>query len=484
MELPPFRYVTPPYQHQDIAVKQTRDYQYYAFFWEMGTGKSKVVVDTSQHLFLTEQIDSVIVTAEKGYYLNWSLNEYPTHWPKDIPIRLFNYSSYMTAEVKRHLAEALEPIPGVLDVLIMNIESMSGHSMSGSLFAEKFRQAHKSTMMVIDESTTIKNPKAGRTKSVTRIGKKCQFRRILTGTPITQSPIDLYAQCEFLKSGVLGFGSYTSFKSFYSIIQPINIGHNRTIQQTVGFRELEDLAQRVQPFSSRLMKKDCLTLPDKIYTPIYIPATYEQEFHITKLKQEMMTIVEQGLVSTENALSILTKSLQIAGGHVKDDDGNVKRIKCDKGDRLKTLCEEIPDDKKIIVWGYFREDMVVIHEALAGVCPVFEVSGRVLQYQRELNLEQFRNHKGKCVFLASPRVAGKSLTLTEAEFSIYYSNGFSLEHRLQSEDRNHRIGQKNNVTYLDLVCLGTPDVKVVQALKAKEVVSRDVLDRLVAFFEP
>lgn len=479
-----FQYATQPFDHQRASFESTRDYQYYAYFWEMGTGKSKVMIDTAQWLFVNERIDSMIVTAEKGYYMNWVLNEFPTHWPAHIPVRIIPYTSYLTAENKRNLETLLTPIPGVLDVLVINIEAMSGLSMNGAVFAEKFRSAHESTLMVIDESTTIKSMTAARTKVAIRIGHKCQYRRILTGTPITQSPLDLYAQCEFLKHQLLGFGSFSSFRSFYSIMAPVTVGPNRQIIQTVGFRELDDLSRRVQPFSSRLLKKDCLTLPEKVYTPIYIDPTPDQLSHIRRLKQEAMTLVEQGLVTAENALTILTKSLQIAGGHLKDDDGRVHRIDCGKAKRLTELVREIPEGKKIIVWGYFREDMQVIHEALSEVCPVYEVSGRVDQEQRERNIESFRKNEGKCVFLASPRVAGKSLTLVEAEYSIYYSNGFNLEHRLQSEDRNHRIGQKNSVTYFDLICLETPDLKVVRALRAKEVLSRSVLDKLVAFFEP
>lgn len=478
-----FQYKTTPFNHQRNIFEQTRDYQYYALFWEMGTGKSKVVIDTAQWLFVNEKIDSIIITAEKGYYLNWILNEFPTHWPEHLPVRVTVWSSYTTKAKKDELANGLVPVPGVLDILIVNIESLSGKNMGGSKYTEQFRDAHSSTMMVVDESTTIKSPTAGRTKQCIAIGKRCQYRRILTGTPITQSPIDLFAQCEFLKLGVTGFKSFTSFRAYYSIMQPMQIGYNRQIMQTVGYRELDDLARRVQPFSSRLLKADCLDLPDKVYAPIYVESTDEQDLHNNLLKKAMMTNIGQGLVTVENALSVLTKTLQIAGGHCKDDEGNVQRVKSNKPERLKQLIEDLPAGTKAIVWGYFQEDMQIIQETLKGVCPVYEVSGRVDGILREQNIRNFRDNEKTCVFLASPRVAGKSLTLVEATVSIYYSNGFNLEHRLQSEDRNHRIGQRNKVTYYDLICLNSPDVKVVQALKAKEVVSRQVLDKIEAFFD-
>jgi SNF2 family DNA or RNA helicase len=483
MENPPFRYVKAPYDHQRNEFESTREFQYFAHFWEMGLGKSKIVIDTIQWLFLQGKIDSVIITAEKGYYLNWMIDEFPKHFPDDLPIRLRAYSAATNTKERKLIEEIKFPKEGFLDVILINIESLSGTAIAGSLYAEEFVERHESTMMVIDESTTIKNPQAARTKQAIRVGKRCAYRRILTGTPITQSPIDLFSQCEFLKKGLLGFASYTSFRNFYSVTQPLYMG-SRVIHQVVGYRELDDLSRRLQPFSSRLLKADCLTLPEKIYSSVYVEPTRQQRVYMDALKNEAMIMAGQGLVTVQNALTLLTKALQIAGGHIKDDEGNVSRVTSDKPQTLSRLIESIPDDKKIIVWGYFHEDMQIIQEALKEICPVFEMSGRVTgSEERSAAVDQFRKHDGKCVFLGSPRVAGKSLTLNEAEYVVYYSNGFNLEHRLQSEDRNHRIGQNSAVNYYDLICLDTPDVKVVHALKNKEMISKEVLNNVSSYFD-
>ena len=481
MENSPFKYVLPPFAHQHNEFESTRDYQYFAHFWEMGLGKSKIVLDTAQWLFLSGKITAMVITAEKGYYLNWMFSEFPKHWPEDIPVRIHPYSTPTSARARKAMDAMLTPREGTLDVLLLNIESISSTNFGGFFFANKFVESHKSIMMVVDESTTIKNPKANRTKNAIKLGAKCQYRRILSGTPITQSPIDLYSQCEFLRRGLLGFKSYTSFKNFYSIIQPQYLG-SRVIWQVLGYRELDDLAQRIQPFSSRLEKKDCLTLPEKVYTTVHVDPTDDQKRMILKLHQEALALINGKMVTAANALALLTKSLQVAGGHIKDDDGTVGRIESNKPIALKALVESIANDAKIIVWGYFHEDMQIIQETLADVCPVFEMSGRVDQGLRDAALFKFRNHRGKCVFLASPRVAGKSLTLNEATYTIYYSNGFNLEHRLQSEDRNHRIGQEGTVNYYDLVCLATPDIKVVKALREKKILSDKILDQLDEYF--
>jgi SNF2 family DNA or RNA helicase len=482
MENPPFQYVHAPFNHQRNEFESTREFQYFAHFWEMGLGKSKVSIDTIQWLWLAGKIDSVVITAEKGYYMNWITAEFPAHWPAHLPIRILNYN-HSPVSHKRKLDEMLKPQEGVLDVLLMNIEGISREGMGGYGYTERFIQKHRCTMMVVDESTSIKNMKAGKTKMAIKLGKMCGYRRILTGTPITQSPLDIYAQCEFLKKGVLGFGSWTSFSSFYSVTQQVNLGPNRSFKQTVGYRELEDLGRRLQPFSSRLLKKDCLNLPPKIYTTINVEITNAQIYAMKKLKEEAMLTLGNKMVTIDNALGLLAKAQQIAAGHIKDDDGHVHRIDTNKLQALTELVQQVPDHGKIIVWGYFREDMVVIQEALKDICPVFQVSGAVDQRDRPIVVEQFQQHKGKCVFLASPRVAGKSITLNEAAYVIYYSNGYNLEHRLQSEDRNHRIGQNSTVNYYDLVCEGTPDVKVVAALKRKEVISATILREVKSYFD-
>ena len=484
-ELPPFRYETVPYKHQDIEFKQTRDYQYWALFWEMGTGKSKVCVDTMQWLYLKGEIDLCVIVAEKGYYQNWALSEIPTHFPKDVPIRVRVFKSAAKAEEQRLLREICRPEPGVLDVLVINIESMSGDNMSGTKFAEVVRKTHRSTLVILDESTTIKDPNSKRSKTLTSFGKRCQYRRILTGTPVAQSPLDIYAQANFLKHGLLGFQSYTAFRSFYTERVNVSIyvrGEERMVPKIIGYRELDDLADRMQPFSSRLCKSDCLDLPEKVYVPLYVDPTDDQAMHLRSLKKELLTIINNNLLTVENALSVLTKSLQIASGHIKDESGRVHRIPTNKTEALRSTLAQIPDGKKIIVWAYFREDVDIICETLQDMCPVFNYTGIMGADEREQSIKAFRNHEGKCVFLSSPRVAGKGLTLVESDYSFYYTNGFSLEQRLQSEDRNHRIGQVNRVTYYDAICRNSPDMKVVEALKNKRIVSETLLENITSFF--
>jgi SNF2 family DNA or RNA helicase len=482
IENSPFTYVHPPFDHQRREFESTRDFQYFAHFWEMGLGKSKVSIDTIQWLWIHGRIDSVIITAEKGYYMNWITAEFPAHWPKHLPLRIRRFSVKSVAD-KKAIDQMLTPIPGTLDILLMNIEGISNVSMKGFDFCKKFLKAHESTMMVVDESTSIKNPAAGKTKNAIHLGTLCTYRRILTGTPITQSPLDIFSQMEFLKKGVLGFNSKTSFNSFYSIRQQVNLGPNRSFMQTVGYRELDDLGRRLQPVSSRLLKKDCLNLPEKVYTTITVDITPEQLEAMTKLREEAVLILGRNLVTIDNALGLLSKAQQIASGHILDDEKKVHRIPSNKIQALIEIIDQIPLDAKVIIWGYFREDMPLIQEALKGKLPVYEVSGGVLQDDRPIVVKQFQSDPGRCVFLASPRVAGKSITLNEASYVIYYSNGYNLEHRLQSEDRNHRIGQTSTVNYYDLVVRGTPDSKVVAALKGKKIISATILQEVKSYFE-
>jgi SNF2 family DNA or RNA helicase len=226
-----------------------------------------------------------------------------------------------------------------------------------------------------------------------------------------------------------------------------------------------------------------LNLPEKVYTTITVDITPEQLEAMTKLREEAVLILGRNLVTIDNALGLLSKAQQIASGHILDDEKKVHRIPSNKIQALIEIIDQIPLDAKVIIWGYFREDMPLIQEALKGKLPVYEVSGGVLQDDRPIVVKQFQSDPGRCVFLASPRVAGKSITLNEASYVIYYSNGYNLEHRLQSEDRNHRIGQTSTVNYYDLVVRGTPDSKVVAALKGKKIISATILQEVKSYFE-
>ena len=206
-----YKFKTKPFLHQLKALKMSLKRQVFAYFMEMGTGKSKVLIDNISMLYDNGKINGVLIVAPKGVYKNWYSDQIPTHMPDHIEktVVLWESSKNKDAEYKK-LFESSDN----LQILIMNVEAFS--TQKGKIFATKFLNCHK-TMMAIDESTTIKNPGAIRTKNIINLGKDVAYKRILTGSPVTKSPLDLFTQCLFLDPWLLDQQSYYAFRTRYAI---------------------------------------------------------------------------------------------------------------------------------------------------------------------------------------------------------------------------------------------------------------------------
>lgn len=470
----PYRNYTTPYEHQKLEFERSRSMSRYAGFWEMGTGKSKLIIDTVAWLWWTKEIDGVILVGDKGNYRNW-YNEIAVHLHPDIKRRVAHYSSAPSRKEIQQVESLLIPQNDVLDFLLVNVEAYSGNN--AAVLSTKFFNGHY-VLMCVDEATSIKNHKAMRTKNIAALGRRADYRRVLTGTPITQGPLDLYAICDFLEKGILGFPNFTSFKCHYAIQQRINLGPNRpTFDKVVGYRNLSDLTASIEPFSSRITKDECLDLPEKIYQTYEVELTKEQHAAYQSLKQTAVVQLQQGLLSSTSVLTTLNKLQQICCGHVKLDDGSIVDLPTNRLDDLETILETIGNEHKVIIWCAFQRDVELVIERLKKINrrPV-DYYGKTPESLRTTNLEAFISGPATD-FVGTAATGGKGITLTCASYVIYYSNNYSLEDRLQSEDRAHRIGQRRNVTYIDMVTPGTVDEKVHDALKKKEDLAHQVLDR-------
>jgi len=258
-----YNFKTKPYGHQKEVFDDSWAADYYALFMEMGTGKSKVAIDTMGALFESKHINTALVIAPKGVYDNWYQKEIPIHLPERIERRMVrwqpNFTKKFTEEIKR-LAVREEGDEDVLHILVMNVEALS--TKKGAASALRYLEINPDNMVIVDESTTIKNRTAQRTKNVIDLGRAAKYRRILTGSPITKSPMDLFSQCAFLSGKALGFSNYYAFQSRYAVLQRRTMGH-RSFQKLVGYRRLDELSEKLETFSARILKRDCLDLPDK-----------------------------------------------------------------------------------------------------------------------------------------------------------------------------------------------------------------------------
>ena len=466
-----YKFKTKPYKHQMTALEKSWNKENFAYFMEMGTGKTKVLIDNLAMLYDKGKVDGALIIAPKGVVKTWYEQELPTHLPNHIENVTVLWQANITKKQQEKL-ETLYEIETALHILIMNVEALS--TDKGVKFASKFLNSHK-TLMAIDESTTIKNPSAKRTKNIIGLGKIAKYKRIMTGSPITKNPLDLYSQCEFLDPWLLDFTSYYAFRNRYAEMKTMHL-RGRSIQVVSEFKNLSELSETVKTFSDRVLKEDCLDLPPKNFTKRHIVLTHDQRKIYDQMKKAAVAILNGKVTSTMTVLTQLMRLHQITCGHFTADDGTTQLIPNNRVTELMNVLSET--EGKAIIWANYQRDVNQIIKNIVkeyGPGSVVDYYGLTPQEDRQDNIRKFQNDD-KCRFIVgTPQTGGYGITLTQANTVVYYSNGYDLEKRLQSEDRAHRIGQKKTVTYVDLIAEDTVDEKIVKALRDKINIASEVL---------
>ena len=466
-----YKFKTKPYKHQMTALEKSWNKENFAYFMEMGTGKTKVLIDNLAMLYDKGKVDGALIIAPKGVVKTWYEQELPTHLANHVENVTVLWQSNITKGQQEKL-ESLFEIETALHILIMNVEALS--TDKGVKFAAKFLNSHK-VLMAIDESTTIKTPTAKRTKNIIGLGKYAKYRRIMTGSPVTKNPLDLYSQCEFLDPYLLDFTSYYAFRNRYAEMKTMHL-RGRSIQVVDEFKNLGELSDTVKKFSERILKEDCLDLPPKNWIKRHITLSKEQRKAYEQMKKAAMAVLNGKVTTTMTVLTQLMRLHQITCGHFTADDGSTQLIPNNRITELMNILEET--EGKAIIWANYQKDMTQILDNINkeyGPGSVVDYYGLTPQEDRQDNIRKFQSDP-KCRFLVgTPSTGGYGITLTAANTVIYYSNGYDLEKRLQSEDRAHRIGQKKTVTYVDLICEDTVDEKIVKALRDKINIASEVL---------
>ena len=350
-----YKFKYKPYEHQLEALKRSWNKKEFAYFMDMGTGKSKVLIDNMCVLYDRGEITGALIVAPKGVYRNWEQGELPTHIPEHV---MYDTVLWNPSQTKTQLEKQnkLYVVDDNLKIFVMNVEAFS--TKKGCEAAERFLNAHPS-LMVIDESTTIKNKDAKRTKSIVKIGKVAQYRRILTGSPVTKSPMDLFSQCSFLAPTALGYNSYFAFQNRYAVVRQQKMGH-RSFQEIVGYRRLDELNERLTGFSTRILKSECLDLPEKLYTKRYVPLTAEQGKLYNQMKDMSLAQLDNGeLATTTGVLTQIMRLQQICCGHFTPDIGETGSLDSNRLDELMGITEELQG--KCIIWASYTHDIQRIH---------------------------------------------------------------------------------------------------------------------------
>ena len=467
-----YKFKTKPYAHQLSALEKSWDKDEYAYFMEMGTGKSKVLVDNMAMLYDKGKINGALIIAPKGVYRNWYSQEIPNHLASHIDHKTVLWTA-LTSKTKDKEYQQLFKVDLDLHILIMNVEAFS--TKKGLEFATRFLNCHNA-LVAVDESTTIKTPTAKRTKAILALGKLAKYRRILTGSPVTKSPLDLYTQCGFLDEELLGFGSYYSFRNRYAVMRNANFG-GRRVQLIAGYQRLDELAKILKPFSDRVLKEDCLDLPEKTYIEREVELTDEQLQTYSTMKAAALASLKGKRATAPHVLTQLMRLHQITCGHLKNDDDTITELKSNRVSSLLDLLEEV--EGKVIIWANYVYDIKHIVAAIAkkyGEDSIVQYYGAIPSEMRQKYIETFQDSESKArFFVGNPQTGGYGITLTAANTVIYYSNGYDLEKRLQSEDRAHRIGQKKAVTYVDLITPKTVDEKIRKALRKKINIATEIM---------
>ncbi len=466
---------TKPYKHQKDALDKAKQMKLFGFFMEMGTGKSKVLIDNIAYLRDTKEINFALILAPKGVYRNWVEKEIPTHFTDSIEYKILYWQSNKTMAYEKNLNEFFKKTTTALRLFVMNIEAFSsarGVKM-GMWMAKKFGDRG---LIAIDESTAIKNPKAKRTKSLIKIGKQFRYKRILTGSPVTKSPLDLWSQFEFLEPGILGFSSYYAFLNRHANILKRTLG-SHSFQQIVGYKKLDELLEKINSYVFRVLKVDCIDLPNKIYTTRFVQNTDEQNKMYQKIQKEAILLLDTAVVSAPMMITQMLRLQQILSGHLKSDDGQLIEFPTNRLNELMNICDETSG--KMLIYSRFRYDIASISNKLSQLYGKESVGcyyGDTSQEERVRVINAFEDKNDPMrFFVGNPSTAGFGITLNQANTVVYYTNDFNLETRMQSEDRCHRIGQTNKVTYIDLISENTIDERIVKALKNKIDIGAKVL---------
>jgi SNF2 family DNA or RNA helicase len=466
-----YKFKTPPYAHQLKALEMSWNREVFAYFMEMGTGKSKVLLDNIAMLYDRGKINGVLIVAPKGVYKNWYDSEIPIHLPDHIQKKAVLWQSLIGQKQKLKL-NSLFKVEMDLHILIMNVEAFS--TKKGVDFATKFLASHN-TLFAIDESTTIKNPGAKRTKNILKLSKEGKYRRILTGSPVTKSPLDLYTQCHFLDPYLLDHSSYYTFRTRYAIMRTANFS-GRSVQLVVGYHNLEELTDKLKAFSYRVLKDECLDLPPKTYMKRTIQLTTEQNKVYQQMKQMALAEMNGKMITTATALTQLMRLHQITCGHFKADDDSIQEIKNNRITELMDVLEEV--EGKAIIWAHWRHDIDTIVREIEKKYPMSVVTyyGDTSTENRQKAIKKIQDPESKVRFLVgTPQTGGYGITLTGASTMIYYSNGYDLEKRQQSEARIDRIGQKKPMTYIDILAEDTVDERIVKALRKKVNIATQIM---------
>lgn len=464
----------------------------FAYLMEYGTGKSKVLLDEYGQYEDAGEADDLLLVAPAGVYLNWSKESDDPQLQGEMQKHLDPalYARMAIAPWRSGSREAKQRcrwLCGLRDrprALLVNVEALSLKGNESRTLIREFLEGGRKTqagyggvvikkrgIIGVDESTVIRGD-SERSDFLTDVSELALARRIMTGLVTPNRPTDLFRQFRFLDWRILGFRTMDGFKSRHAIQRRATFEIGRggfKPMLTVGYRNEPELHDKINPYSYRVRKDECLDLPEKIYLPIReVEMTKEQARIYTELRDEAIAELEAEAFVTAPMVMVRRMRLQtVLLGFVKDSEKVLHEI---PSNREAALVETLEDhDGKAIVWTPYRESVERVVRALEKAfgpgCTAQWHGGNTKTRENE----EIRFLKDEhCRFMvATPQSGGRGRTWIVASLACYMANSEDLEHRLNSEDRCHRDGLTHNVAYLDYAVTGTIETKKILALRKK-----------------
>jgi hypothetical protein len=467
-----------PYKHQLQAFSLARGKKAFGYFMEQGTGKTKVLLDDAADIFLNGgecgKIDTLVIVAPNGVHAQWVNEQIPEHLSPSVPWASGYTVASPTPEEASRLRKAVS-FRGGLRIIAIHIDMMS-YPKGKAFLGEILRGSQ--AMLVIDESSRIKDSSSKRTKALLELGKLAKYRRILTGTPISQGVEDLYSQFRFLDKHILGYDSFYAFRNHFC-----RMGGYQN-KKIVGYVNEDELKRKIDSYSYRVLKDDCLDLPERNYIRQEVLFSPEQKSVYDAMKKDFFLDLDAGILTARLALTRLIRLQQLIGGFVwkhakKDESGKIVEPELYQefpNNRVSRTIDIIKEARgKVIVWIKFQGDYRLLTKALDDA-KISWIDYVGLTKDKLANLKKFQTDDSIKVFLSTPKSGGIGLNLTQASEVIWYSRDFSLENELQANDRCHRIGQHFPVNYHYLITPKSVDERIDRILKSKKAVAENLID--------
>jgi len=455
--------VLPIPEPSKLGWKPSTPAPFFALFGEMGTGKSKILIDMMGQLWCAGKIDAVLIISPKGVHEQWVEEQIPAHMGEMVPWK------GIAIDTKKKIPDWPD---GKLAILSVNVDypRLKQGFANCEAFIKKFNGR---VLIIVDESHKIKTKTTSRTEAIIALGQMCAYRRIATGTPISRDLTDAFSQFYFLDPRVFGQEYITSFRAEYCIMGGFEG------ESVVGHKNVEQFYARIAPYTFRITKEEAdLGIPEKM-PPVRFPfeMSPEQKSHYLEMKEDMITKMDTGqIVTVSNAVSQLVRLQQIACGYLVWGGDKEKKIKPNvrflKNARIDALEEVIASrEGKMVIWCRYNEDVHAIKRLLGDKAVTYH--GATSDSDREIAKRRFLDINDPIrFFVANPAAGGTGLNLQgECRTVIYYSNSFNAIDRWQSEDRVHRIGAKHQITYIDLIARGTIDTRILNNLRDKKSIS-------------